>query len=229
MERQDLKDAQWIWIGFRFGLGFCGAGLIFALVFHLVIHLIGHHRATVPPSPPPPPVYVNPDTRAAPPPAAPAPAPVPQAGHLHVVVPPKDGKTCMEEAHGLIDERYEDCLKGRDYWTDDRGAALPAAADAAAAQAVPDDWAVQLSAAVVRAWTVPPGTKPNLKAIVNITMGADGEVQAAFIDSGSGVKAFDDSLLKAVTKASPLPLPGKPEEFAPSVKICFSPDAKNCL
>ena len=35
-------------------------------------------------------------------------------------------------------------------------------------------------------------------------------------------------MLKAISKASPLPLPGNAEAFVPNVDICFSPDPRNC-
>ncbi len=229
MEQQNLNDAGWIRIGFMFGIGFGLAGLIFAAIVALAIYLHGHPGGQ--PAVPAPEVVAHPPRPvAAPAPALPAPLPPakPRDRGEHIQIPPKDGKTCLQEAHGLIDRTYEACLKGSDYWTKDPAPDPSGEADAQELQQVQQEWAVQLTTAITQAWTVPPGTEPGFKALVSLTLSPAGEVQSALIADGSGVAAFDDSLLKAAYKASPLPLPGRPEAFAPSITICFSPDAKNC-
>ena len=225
MEQRDVNEARWIAIGFKFGIGFGLAGLIFAALGGLAAYLLHPHHAAAPAAEraaaAAPPVVVS---------AAPAqPAPADKAGERkHIVIPPKDGKTCLAEAHGLIDDNYEKCLKGSDYWT---GGGSSGAAEAPAADDLPqlqNEWVVQLIAAINQHWTVPPGTNPAQRAVASIGIAPNGEVVSSSITAGSGVAAFDDSLLKAITQASPLPLPRDQAAFLPSVEICFSPDARNC-
>jgi colicin import membrane protein len=95
-------------------------------------------------------------------------------------------------------------------------------------QEIQNQWALQLTAAITQAWARPPGTDQNLKAILSITLSVTGQVQSANIATSSGVVAYDDSLKRAVYRASPLPLPQDPSAFAPNVNICFSPNPRNC-
>lgn len=233
MEQQDLRNAGWVWIGFRFGVGFCLAVLILGVIGGVAAHVYRHHRNAAPagPAAQQAPAQAHPAPPPSPPPAAKAPPPAgaaPAHKGQHIVVPPKDGKTCLQEAHGMIDDRYEACLKGQDYWTGDAVAGQPGDENAQADQQALDEWAVQLTFAVTRVWIVPPGTSPDLKATASIGLSPVGEVLSASIASGSGVAAFDESLLKAIYKASPLPLPASREAFMPTVSLCFSPDPKNC-
>jgi len=228
VEQQNLNDAGWIGIGFKFGVGFGMAGLIFAAIGALLAYGYSHHQPTSLPAAPKaavqfPPSVVNPATPA----QLPA-APKPAGERRHILIPPRDGKTCLQEARGMIDDNYEKCLKGSDYWT---GGGSPGPPDALAAEPVREeqsDWAVLIVAAVNQHWTVPSGTSPALKATVSMTLSPAGEVQSAEVTAGSGVAAFDESLLRAINKASPLPLPGSPDAFVPNVDICFSPDPRSC-
>jgi len=95
-------------------------------------------------------------------------------------------------------------------------------------QEIQNQWALQLVAAITQVWARPPGTDQNLKAILSITLSVTGQVQSANIATSSGVVAYDDSLKRAVYRASPLPLPQDPSAFAPNVNICFSPNPRNC-
>jgi len=91
-----------------------------------------------------------------------------------------------------------------------------------------NEWATQLTAAIEQVWARPPGTDQNLKANLLISLSPTGQVQSATIATSSGVKAYDDSLTRAVYRASPLPLPSDPSAFVPNVGICFSPNPQNC-
>jgi colicin import membrane protein len=90
------------------------------------------------------------------------------------------------------------------------------------------DWAVQLSAAIKRAWARPPGTDESLRAYLHITLSEGGQVQSARIVTSSGVPIFDESVKGAVYKASPLPLPRDPSAFDSNITICFSPNPQSC-
>lgn len=85
-------------------------------------------------------------------------------------------------------------------------------------------WGTQLVAAIQRVWTRPPGTADqNLSCVINIQLSATGEVQSATIRKPSGNSLFDDSVIRAVYKASPMPLPRDPRAFQPGINITFKP------
>jgi colicin import membrane protein len=95
--------------------------------------------------------------------------------------------------------------------------------------AVTDQWRLALIAALTQAWARPPGTDSNLKAYVIITLAqGSGQVLNASIDNGSGMSGFDDSVVSAAYKASPMPLPADPSAFHSKVEVCFSPNPRNC-
>jgi TonB family protein len=237
VEKQTLNSGDWIRIGFSFGIGFGLAALIFAAVGALAAYVYAHHQ-TAPTAtqaaqagPTGQAGQAADQTHPAPPSIPTAQQAAPGASHKGqrlVQIPPRDGKTCLQEAHGIIDEHYEACLKGSEYWTDNAESQAPKADNVRAMLQARNDWVVQLNSAVVQAWTVPPGTSPDLKVITTVSLSPNGEVQSAIIDASSGIKAFDDSLLEAINKASPLPLPGNQEAFMPNISLCFSPDSRNC-
>ncbi len=88
-------------------------------------------------------------------------------------------------------------------------------------------WAQQLTAAISRAWSRMAGTD-TLKCRLKIRLAATGDVLDAQIAQSSGNQLFDDSVRRAVYKASPLPLPTDMTAFDPNITICFSPDPRNC-
>jgi colicin import membrane protein len=83
-------------------------------------------------------------------------------------------------------------------------------------------WATQLVAAIKRVRTLPPGLDPQLTCKVSIRLSASGEVLSASIVSSSGNSLFDDSTIRAVYKASPLPLPRDSAAFQPGINIIFN-------
>ncbi len=93
---------------------------------------------------------------------------------------------------------------------------------------IQNEWALQLVAALTNAWARPPGTDQNLKAYLLMTLSPSGAVQSASIDTSSGIQAFDDSVVRAAYRASPMPLPRDPSAFVANVRICFSPNPRNC-
>ena len=69
------------------------------------------------------------------------------------------------------------------------------------------------------------GGREQLKARVFIRMGPDGVVREVTLTSSSGNPRFDDSVLRAVYKASPLPRPSS--KLYPSFRefpLIFTPD-----
>ena len=67
---------------------------------------------------------------------------------------------------------------------------------------------------VERAWSIPPGSPSNLVCIVKIELLPSGEVHTVRVAQSSGDAAFDRSVLTAVKKAAPFPMPEDPEVAA---------------
>lgn len=65
-------------------------------------------------------------------------------------------------------------------------------------------------------WLRPPGLKAeDLTAIVVVKLNADGTVKSTKIEQSSGEVFYDNSLIRAINKASPLPIPAaKYEKFS---------------
>src|SRR5690606_30850789 len=63
---------------------------------------------------------------------------------------------------------------------------------------------------VSRNWNRPAGAGTGLVVVIQVRVTRSGEVVSADIVQSSGNELFDDSTLRAVLKASPLPLPSDP-------------------
>lgn len=109
----------------------------------------------------------------------------------------------------------------------EREAELAAAMGAETAERTAQEvsiWGTQLVAAIQRVWTYPPGTADqNLGCVVNMQLSATGEVLSARIQRSSGNSLFDDSVVRAVYKASPMPLPRDARAFQPGINVTFKP------
>ncbi|HHH36830.1 MAG TPA: cell envelope integrity protein TolA [Gammaproteobacteria bacterium] len=79
---------------------------------------------------------------------------------------------------------------------------------------------------VERNWLRPPGSAAGLSCQVQVRLIPGGEVVDVQILRGSGDAAFDDSVQKAVLRASPLPLPPDPALFEHfrELKFIFKPE-----
>ena len=93
---------------------------------------------------------------------------------------------------------------------------------------IQNQWGSQLTAALAAVWARPPGTDQSLKAYIIITLSENGEVQNASVETSSGMSGFDDSVVSAAYKASPMPTPADPAAFRHKVEVCFSPNPRNC-
>lgn len=89
--------------------------------------------------------------------------------------------------------------------------------------AVQQTWQQQLSAAIARNWRRPPGLPNGLKCKVEIELLPNGMVRNVRVLRSSGVPAFDDSVVTAVLKSSPLPLPSDPRAFVAELAPTFDP------
>ncbi|MFZ2620037.1 MAG: TonB family protein, partial [Alphaproteobacteria bacterium] len=72
-------------------------------------------------------------------------------------------------------------------------------------------------------WLVPPGLKgmDDLSVVVEVRVGADGTVQDVDVTQSSGQGFFDQSLLRAVRKASPLPIPADNYKMFKIIELSF--------
>lgn len=84
-------------------------------------------------------------------------------------------------------------------------------------------WAAAIAEALRRNWLRPPDSQDSFQCMVNIRLTPNGQVVSARIASSCGSMVLDDSVLKAVYKASPLPLPKEPTAFVPDLTIRFRP------
>ncbi|MCZ7597356.1 MAG: cell envelope integrity protein TolA [Gammaproteobacteria bacterium] len=79
---------------------------------------------------------------------------------------------------------------------------------------------------VSRNWNRPAGAGSGLEVVIQVRVTRSGEVVSADIVQSSGNELFDDSTLRAVLKASPLPLPSDPKyyEFISTFNFRFNPE-----
>lgn len=73
--------------------------------------------------------------------------------------------------------------------------------------AITNDIAAQIRDKISQAWRYPPSARPNMEVIVKIQLVPTGEVIQVSIITGSGNEALDRSVLAAVNRAQPLPVP----------------------
>lgn len=83
-------------------------------------------------------------------------------------------------------------------------------------------WVRALAEAIRRNWLRPPGAE-NFTCKLNVKLLPNGQVVSARIISSCGSPILDDSVIKAVYKASPLPLPTEPSAFVPDLNLTFKP------
>jgi colicin import membrane protein len=104
---------------------------------------------------------------------------------------------------------------------------LQAALGAEDQNKIVSEWGEQLASAIRRAWSRVAGTD-DLKCTVKMQLSPTGDVVSASISQKSGSQLFDDSVIRAVYKAAPFPLPSDPMLLGQTINICFSPNPKNC-
>lgn len=84
-------------------------------------------------------------------------------------------------------------------------------------------WIQQLSRAVQARWLRPPSNDQYFKCKINIRITASGQVISAKPLDSCGSQLMDNSVVNAVFKASPLPLPSEPSAFDPDLNFYFEP------
>ncbi|TAM43834.1 MAG: cell envelope integrity protein TolA [Gammaproteobacteria bacterium] len=80
---------------------------------------------------------------------------------------------------------------------------------------------------VSRHWNKPAGAAKGLQCTVRVRLVPGGEVLAAEVARSSGDAAFDRSVVNAVYKATPLPVPQEPKvfEYFREIEFVFSPES----
>ena len=81
---------------------------------------------------------------------------------------------------------------------------------------------------IARNWLKPPDISSDLKCEALVTQLPDGSVTGARITKSSGNATFDESVIKAIYKAAPLPQPPTAEVFEKELEIGFCSTGKVC-
>jgi colicin import membrane protein len=98
------------------------------------------------------------------------------------------------------------------------------ARDAAAAQSrALTGWTDKIRAKIRGNIVLPPDVQGNPEALVLVTQLPTGEVLQARLVISSGHAAYDDAVLRAILKSSPLPKPDSPGLFQRELKLTFHP------
>jgi colicin import membrane protein len=79
--------------------------------------------------------------------------------------------------------------------------------------AITNDVAAQIRAKISQVWRYPPSARPDMEVVVRIQLVPTGEVINVSIITGSGNEALDRSVLAAVSRAQPLPVPKETRLF----------------
>jgi colicin import membrane protein len=71
--------------------------------------------------------------------------------------------------------------------------------------------------------TLPPDLNGNPEAIFDVVQLPTGEIIDVQLQKSSGVRAYDESVLRAILKSSPLPRPDSPDMFRRTLTLKFRP------
>lgn len=81
-----------------------------------------------------------------------------------------------------------------------------------------------ISQKIQRSWAMPASAGEDTVCVVRVRQTRTGDVISANIVSCNGDEAVKRSILAAVEKASPLPLPTNPDVFRADLRITLRPD-----
>ncbi len=93
----------------------------------------------------------------------------------------------------------------------------------AARKTAESDWISRIQAKVKGNVILPPDLTGNPEAIFEVVQLPTGEIIDAQLKKSSGVSAYDDAVLRAILKSSPLPRPERPEMFERVLTLRFRP------
>jgi TonB family protein len=179
-------------------------------------------EAKPPPPPPPPPPKV---AKVIPKQPAPLPKPKPKPKEAPPPpVPPKAKPKEEPKAEPAAEQDYDDVLaqlRAEEGSTApkpvEQAVVAPAGGPSGPGKLVsPEEmrWILDVKAHVTRAWILEPGFRMQpLVTLVEVELGAGGQVQRTRIRQGSGNPWYDESVERAIQKASPLPAPPRAGAF----------------
>ena len=104
------------------------------------------------------------------------------------------------------------------------GASIRTAALSPSLSAATLAYAEKIRAKVKSNLLVPDGTLPgDINAVVRVLLGPDGAVLRTTLQKSSGVKTYDDAVLKAIERSSPLPLEKPGQVGSRTIVLRFKP------
>lgn len=85
------------------------------------------------------------------------------------------------------------------------------------------DWLFAVGDHIAPFWERPANVTDDIACRLNIVVRPDGVVTSVSVIESSGNPTYDQSLIQATWKASPLPLPADPAAFWPTLRPKYSP------
>lgn len=83
-------------------------------------------------------------------------------------------------------------------------------------------WEALVSNHVKKHITVPPGVPDSARAVVRVSQLPDGSIVNTTLEQSSGWPAYDEAVMRALAKASPLPRPAPPSVYVPPREFTFN-------
>lgn len=87
-----------------------------------------------------------------------------------------------------------------------------------------DAWIAQISLHIAKNWLRPPDTQGRVRCTVEIKQLPGGQIVSKRIVKSCGSTALNDSVLRAIGKSDPLPLPSDPAIFDRELVVNFEPN-----
>lgn len=85
-------------------------------------------------------------------------------------------------------------------------------------------WTSEISKTLRSHWRRPVDAAPTTQPVIDIKVDRQGHVTGARVQSSSGNVTYDASVVHAIRKASPLPMPKDRAAYAPELRITFNTD-----
>lgn len=85
-------------------------------------------------------------------------------------------------------------------------------------------WTSEISKTLRSHWRKPVDAAPTTQPVIDIKIDRRGHVTGARVQSSSGNVTYDASVVHAIRKASPLPMPTDRSAYAPELRITFNTD-----
>lgn len=193
-------------------------------------------RAKPAPPPPPPPkpepriakpdiaVKAAPKPKPKPKPPPPKPAPKPKPKPVAKPAPKPDDTLAQQRFAEELEREQQAFAAQREAERESRRLREQLAADAQAArERAIFDWIDKIRAKIRGNIVLPPDIKGNPEAMVLVTQLPTGEVLEAKLVISSGHAAYDDAVVRAILKSSPLPKPDTQGLFRRDLQLKFRP------